>query len=187
MKNILANIKMKYIISFILLTVLLATIAVPNILIYILGNDVLIKTKAVDPRDIFRGDYVTLALDIDIVSAQNIDEKVVDRIIDSENYSYYNLQVYAILKKENNVDIVEQIVLLAPKTGDYLNAKIDYVKYTKDKKAIEEVILNFEIDKFFVEENTGKDLEDKIREGNAFAKLKVRNGKAVITEIIANE
>jgi len=187
MKNIMTNNKMKYIISFLILTVLLATIAVPSLLIYILGNDVLIKTKAVDPRDIFRGDYVTLALDIDKVGSKNIDEKITEKIINDENYSYYNLQVYAILKNENNIEVIDKVVLIAPKIGNYLNAKIDYVKYTKDKKEIEEIILTFEIDRFFVEENTGKDLEDKIREGNALAKLKVRNGKAIITEIIANE
>ena len=66
-KNFIKDIKRKNLICFIVLSILLFAIAAPNAWTYFTGEDVIVGIKAVDPRDLFRGDYVALALDMDSV------------------------------------------------------------------------------------------------------------------------
>lgn len=52
--------------------IILTLIFLPKMITLSLGQDILLKTAPVDPRDIFRGDYVNLRYDISTIDLDNI-------------------------------------------------------------------------------------------------------------------
>lgn len=49
------------------------------------------------------------------------------------------------------------------------------------------VDIDYNLDKFFVPENTGIELEEATRKGKAIATVKVRDGKAILTHVDVKE
>ncbi len=176
----------KYIVAFIICLILIAVVAIPKVYISITGDTVLVKTEAVDPRDLFRGDYVALALGLEMITRDQISEEVYKDIneINKMEESLYEQEIFVLLKENNGIHEVSDVALQKPEAGIYLNAIIVGTYENNDSHELESIQLRYEIDRYFVEENTGKNLEDMIREGNAFAKLKIKNGDALIVEII---
>ncbi len=124
------------------------------------GEEILLKVKPVDPRDFLRGDYVVLDYDIGATGEKQSD--------------YKEHKVYVSLNKDSQgIGSVKEISAVKPENGLFLKG----IKYGRR-------ITYPSIQKYFVKEGAGKELEKKLAQG-AYAKISVsRNGSARIKEII---
>lgn len=53
-------------------------------------------------------------------------------------------------------------------------------QYEQEKQTID---IEYSLDKYFIPENTGRDLEKAALKGNVIATIKVRDGKAILTNV----
>lgn len=135
------------------------------------GKEVLLKTVPVDPRDLFRGDYVILRYEISRIDLNNIGADYADFKIGD--------RVYVALKKENEYGIASRIFRNAPKDEKLFLKGI--VKNVQNKN----LIIEYGIESYFVPEGKGKEIEIP-REGK---RLDVRAsidrfGNAVIKSLL---
>lgn len=133
------------------------------------GEEVLLKTIPVDPRDLFRGDYVILSYDI---SRLNINEFQTDAANFSEND-----KVYVALNKEGNYGAVTGIYKEQPKTGLFLKGEVTKV----DNKQIS---VKYGIESYFVPEGKGWDIQRQAGSGLEVKVIIDKFGNAVIDSLI---
>lgn len=105
------------------------------------GEQVLLKTMPVDPRDLFRGDYIVLryeisSLDLDKTPAERTDFKIDDKI-------------YVSLKKENNYGIPLRVYKNIPK-----DEKL-FLKGTVKRVRDRNLTVEYGIESYFVPEGKG--------------------------------
>jgi len=131
------------------------------------------KTEPIDPSDPFRGKYVSLNFEENIL-------KVKDTVWQS------NEQVYALLSiNAAGFANITAITKTEPKTGnDYIAVKTNY--YFNGELHIE-----LPFDRFYMEEGKAQEAEDGYRDYSrqenakpAYALVAVREGNAVITDVI---
>lgn len=134
------------------------------------GTEVNLKIVPVDPRDLFRGDYVILRYEISTLS-KNL---YMDPMEISEGQT-----VFVQLAEKDGYHIARRINRIEPEYGIYLRGKIKRI--TSSNMRIE-----YGIESYFVPEGTGRDLEREMR-GGAVKVAIDRKGNAVIKELIARE
>lgn len=184
MKEFFKKPSFKYISIFIIFVLFIASMAVKPVLTMSFGEEILIKTRAYDPRDVFRGDYIQLSYDINQISLDKIDEEIIELIQTSSNLN--GKYLYIILKQQGKYYEVNKVMLDRPKEGLYLKAKYLYPLWDeKNYSNIKGIFVDLPLDKYFVPENTGKDLEEKVQKGEAFARIKVLRGYTVLVEVVA--
>lgn len=109
------------------------------------GKEVLLKTVPVDPRDLFRGDYVILRYEISRLDLNNL-------TTDYINYEIGN-KVYVVLEKEDGYGVASKIFRNSPKEeGLFLKGA---VKNVRDKS----LSIEYGIESYFVPEGKGKEIE----------------------------
>lgn len=192
MKKLIKRRGFKYLFSFIVMTLIIISMAIQPMITNLLGDEILIKTKAYDPRDIFRGDYVRLNYEINDIDLSKLDQNILDKI-DEDNY-YIDIDresVYVLLSKKDDYFEVESVTLTKPKEGIYIEGRYSYpiwrndgTKESKIDRKIKGIRVEYSLDKYYVPENTGKELEDKLQSGDAFAKIKVYKGYGLLKDII---
>lgn len=174
---------------FLIPVLILIGMTVTPLLTILTGKEVLLTTQPVDPRDLFRGDYVTLQYEAEQVHPSKIEQSIKDYFKERETSSmpYKSLNVYALLEEsEQGTHEVVMVVKDRPEDGLYLKGEIEYLWNSN-----EEVFVHYNLDRYFVPENTGKVLEDAIRTTssddnaltNVIAVVKVRNGHAVLSNV----
>jgi len=94
-------------------------------------------------------------------------------------------KLYVQLVKKDEYYEVDKVTLKEPKEGIYIEGKYEYNiwDYSKER-GIKGIRVDYALDKYFVPENTGKELEEKVIDGKAFAKVKVYRGYPLLKEII---
>lgn len=140
------------------------------------GTQVLLKTVPVDPRDLFRGDYVILrykisTLDLNKIPADYVDFKTGDKI-------------YLTLDKKNGYGVPAKIYRNSPESEELFLKGI--VKDVRGKR----LTVEYGIESYFVPEGKGKEIErvrgrtldvkasiDKF--GNAAIKSLLMDGKEI--------
>lgn len=144
------------------------------------GEDISLLTVPVDPRDLFYGDYVTLAYEIEEVPAEKISIPLLKEL---ERSSFLGkVTVYGTLVPDGDVYVLEELSATKPKGDLYLTGKMNHYAYNnRDGELIYEV--DFGLERFFVPENTGMELEDLSREGKLVARVKLKNGHALLQDI----
>jgi uncharacterized membrane-anchored protein len=157
------------------------------------GRQVILLTAPVDPRDLFRGDYIVLNYEINQINTKNI-------IVDD---SYAGYTSYGAKGKTSGNEKIKEgdeiyvVLVKNPAFGkkEYYKAGKIY-KDIKPKKndlyikgKVESVDLNgrarvkYGIEQYYVPEGKGKDLE-RARSGRLAVRVAVDNfGKAVIREV----
>lgn len=149
------------------------------------GQTIQLQTQPVDPTDLFRGDYIDLFYDMNQleIKAGNLEGL-------PTGYNEENLRgkvVYALLEKGADVKIyqVARYTMIPPKGGIYLKGNINYAYLKGSSSEKDNLILNidFGIDRYFIEENTGTDLENASRAGKVLVTLKVLNGFGIVTDL----
>lgn len=132
------------------------------------GTPVLLKTAPIDPRDIFRGEYVRLNYEITLVKSQNLDLE-------------YNQDVFVVLEKGdpywNAVAISVDKPGLAANQVMIKGKALDYVGRSQGYR------LNYGIDTYYVEEGKGKEIE-RLRNIDVLVRVD-RFGNAVIEELVS--
>ena len=153
------------------LLILLAMTIKPQATV-LFGQEIVLESKAYDPTDLFRGDYVTINFAI-----SDVPESKVALPIDKIN----NKNLYVSLKQEGKYFVVDQVSETKPKQGIYLKGKFQEV-YNEFNNA-DKFRVDYSLDKYFVEQGSGKDLEQKSLKGGLVGTVKVLGGYGVLTGI----
>ena len=160
------------------------------------GETILLKTRPIDPRDLFRGDYVILNYEISEIETTKLPKNIIDGYKE-DYYQLQNKEIFVVLKTSPTYHEVEYATLEKPNSKLFLKGRIQWVnieyKSTNNQnpdlssQELLSVQVQYNLDKYFVPENTGRDLEDLASKGQLAAKVKVFNGYAQLVELIAEE
>lgn len=188
MNNLIERRGFRYLASFFILFLILISMTVEPITTNILGEEIFIKTKPLDPRDIFRGDYVQLNYEINDINLEKLDEEIL-KLKDKEEENPFEYlrgkKVYVSLKKSGKFYVVDKVTLKKPAEGIFLRGKYEYPLWDNSAQAkLNGIRVDYTLDKYFIPENTGKELEEKSRNGEVFAKVKVYKGYSFLKEIV---
>jgi uncharacterized membrane-anchored protein len=137
------------------------------------GEEIILKTKPVDPSDLFRGDYVSLSYEAEEIPIQLVDQKVL-----KENN---NVTVYVLLKKKDGVHTPVKVILSKPHSGTYLQGTLNYIGPNRNRD--QAAFIQYSLDRYYVEDNTGTSWQEASQKGQILAKAKVKNGYAILTGI----
>lgn len=135
----------------------------------IFGKEVVLETKAYDPTDLFRGDYVAINFAISDVPKSKVPLSI-DEV--------YNKSLYVSLKQEGKYYVVDQVSETKPKQGLYLKGK-----FQNSFNETNTYRVDYSLDKYFVEQGSGKELEQESFQGGLVGTVKVLGGYGVLTGI----
>ncbi|MHC1757813.1 MAG: GDYXXLXY domain-containing protein [Methanosarcina sp.] len=152
------------------------------------GTEVVLKTEPVDPRDLFRGDYVTLNYEISTLDLEEIQAE--------DLYFDYNDRIYLALALENGYGVPKKIYRNPPDDELYIKGTVKEVIYDweayEDSSITEEPYLKefrveYGIESYFVPEGRGIEIESQQWTGREGVDVKVvvdRYGNAVIKSLL---
>lgn len=136
---------------------------------YVVGETICLRVKPVDPRDLFRGDYVILRYDINRVPPEGI-----EGIHDSKPSDRYNYRsrapeeqtVYVRLEPDADGKCWHGVGVSAhrPTSGKYIRGVYRRRHYGSSS-------LHFGIEAFYVPEGAGRDYEDAARKHSLTAQI----------------
>jgi uncharacterized membrane-anchored protein len=129
------------------------------------GQTVLVRVQPVDPRDLFRGDYVTLSYDFSRTPREGI-----EGLSAEERESYRKMEgrtVYVPLVPDSVPGHMraEKVTVIKPAAGPFLKGQMG--RYGA---------LQFGIEAYYVQEGTGRGYEQAIRDRKLTAELAVTSG-----------
>ena len=153
------------------LLILLTMIIKPQATV-LFGQEIVLETKAYDPTDLFRGDYVAVNFAISDIPKSKVD-------LPSAKINNKNL--YVSLKPEGKYYVVDQVSETRPKQGVYLKGKFQEIYNEINGEGNFRV--DYSLDKYFLEQGSGKDLEQESYKGGLVGTVKVLGGYGVLTGI----
>lgn len=134
---------------------MLVFIAAKRELIVSTGETVFLRTAPIDPRDMFRGDFVRLQYEITSVPMS----KVRGDFSAAKDKKHYVL--YAVMKKgERGLGELEYVTDVKPE-GDVFFLKGRTTKHWRFRRSSKSVSLKYGIEAYFVEQGKGRKIEDK--------------------------
>ncbi len=154
------------------------------------GTEVILKTEPVDPRDLFRGDYVTLNYEI---STLNLEEIQVE-----DPYFEYNDRICLALELENGYGVPKKIYKNPPDDELYIKGTVKELIYdwgedeeelTNEEPRLKELRIEYGIESYFVPEGRGREIESQQWTGREGVDVKVvvdKYGNAVIKSLLIN-
>jgi len=169
-----------YIAAVIVPVIILIAMTLVPLLTMFFGEEILLETRPVDPRDLFRGDYVNLSFAIQDVDKSLFPEQLKNR---KTFYDYKNKDLYAILKKTDEYYEIDHMSFTKPDDQYYLQAKVRLYRPLDEENRHESIYVEYQIDRYFIPENTGKALEEMSRKGELVAKVKVWHGYPLLQEL----
>ena len=173
----------KYIRSFALATaiplIILLLMTVAPVMTLLFGSVIYINTEPYDPRDLFRGDHVVLNYKINNIEASKLSKDLAAKLEGKSYLAVKNKKLYALLKKEDSSYDIDYLTDKKPINGIYLKCRLEY--YNPGSQILR---VDYNLDKYFVPENTGKALEDMSRSGELTARIKVFHGYALLVEVL---
>lgn len=150
------------------LLILLAMTIKPQATV-IFGQEILLETKAFDPTDLFRGDYVAVSFAI-----SDVPKSKVSLPIGQVNNKY----LYVSLIQEGKYYVVDQVSEKRPKQGVYLRGK--FQETFNDSGTFH---VDYSLDKYFLEQGSGKDLQQESQSGGLVGTVKALGGYGILTGI----
>ncbi|AHM55462.1 hypothetical protein EAL2_c01280 [Peptoclostridium acidaminophilum DSM 3953] len=185
--------------------ILLCMLAVP-LSVRFMGTDILVETEPYDPRDIFMGDYVYLSYKISQVDIDKFPEELIREKDVKKLEKFRGHPIYVLLKKDGKFHVVDKVLLEKPSEGIYLRSRLEdmYVfiyraenldrlgripQYTTKEELdyYTKVYLDYNMERYYVSENTGKKLEAMSRAGALVARVKVYKGYHLLEELFPEE
>ena len=136
------------------------------------GQQIALETKAFDPTDLFRGDYVAVSFVI-----SDIPKSKVTLPIDKVSNKY----LYVSLKQEGKFYVVDQVSEDKPKLGVYLRGKFQDM-YNQNGE-MDKFSVDYSLDKYFLEQGTGMTLQQESYTGGLVGTIKVLGGYGVLTGV----
>jgi len=174
----------KYLLTMLLPLAVLLTRPLTPAAVLLFGQEIRLSTEPVDPRDIFRGDYVTLRFSIEEVGVSLLSERDKETLfskLDERTYGASPVFLYVTLEPDGEkIWQASKMTLTPPESGIYLRAQT-FTKRNYDW----DIELDFGdyLRRYYVRENTGVELEDAARRGELTALVKVWRGRAVLTSL----
>lgn len=145
------------------------------------GETIRLQTVPYDPRDLFYGDYVDLNFQAETIPLLLLENSLRTRLEDnaSRDYPREDVKVYLILEQNNKTGVHDVIRVSAnkPKSGTYIKSILR--PFINDNS----VTVSIPIEKYYVEEDTGKELEDASRKGQLIATIKVYKGYTILRSV----
>tara|TARA_Y100000310_G_C20645282_1_gene796211 strand:+ start:1374 stop:1895 length:522 start_codon:yes stop_codon:yes gene_type:complete len=134
-----------------------------------IGDEILLKTQPVDPRDLFRGDYVILRYDISTVNTDSLSYQGSDFTEDDK--------VYVLLKiDDQKIGSLANIDKIKPSEGVFIEGTVKSVYNNR-------LNIEYGIESYFVPEGKGKEIERNL--GKIYTKVAVDDfGNAVIKSLV---
>lgn len=144
------------------------------------GEEITLRTMPIDPKNLFYGDYVDLHYEIEDVPLDKIADDLRAKI--DGNLSNRPIRVYGILIQEDDGFTLKSLTHKKPRNGTYLTGTLQYYPFYSDYET-ESLTVDFNLERFFVPENTGMAFEDLARRGELIAHIKLKNGYAVLRDL----
>lgn len=163
------------------LIILLSMVVLP-VMTTLIGDTILLQTRPFDPRDLFRGDYVVLSYPIEEIPLDKFSEAeqaVLTR--DKTRPKFRNKAIYVSLAPNTSgIFEIQAASFNKPKDGLYMKSLYLYDSTIEGNPAIR---VDYQLDKYFIPENTGTDLEDASRKGELLAEIKVFRGYGILQNV----
>lgn len=150
-----------------------ATMAISREWILANGTPYTFQTAPIDPRDIFRGDYVRLDYLFASVSAAQLDRQVTEQGLRKGQKVYLALSL-----NENGVARGERLYLSPPEGAPYLLGRVRYEwpyrgylerpENARPKMALTPVAVKYGIEQYYVEQGSGLVMEERRGGRNGF-------------------
>ena len=160
--------------------IILVALAFPPFWTTMFGDEIKIKTAPIDPTDLFRGSYVALGYEIESVSPDQLDETVMTDFKSKYAGDYKNVYV-ALQQDEDGQYNVDYVSKERPEKGLYLKGK---VQIPFDLESASSIQIKYGLDNFYAPKEKAMELETSASAKPAWAVVKVKNGHAVLKEII---
>jgi len=173
----LKSLEVKYLAIVILPLAAMFYTQITNFTILALGEQVLLETRPIDPRDILRGDYVTLGYEISFIDGEILANALgfVDEGIDYSDYR--GREIYVTLQKdERGIGTVKSVSVSRPPDGLYLRGVMD-----RRSGVV------YGIGVYYVPEGTGLEIENRIRdmdEAQILVDVRILRGRPVIKDLV---
>jgi len=136
------------------------------------GNEVKVKTAAVDPRSLFRGNYALLQYDISLLER---------RLFDSPHTLRNGEVVYVVLKPgPGDVFTFSGVSMVKPSSGVFLRGRIEGPHWVERNKYFR---INYGIEAFFAPKEKALALEKRLRHGGLAVLMVSADGKARIKSV----
>jgi uncharacterized membrane-anchored protein len=141
------------------------------------GKEIILKMRPVDPRSMFRGQYVNLNYEINSLSSELMKE------IDTSDQTLRQGEiVYVSLKENDGIWEASSVNLSKPLTGMFIQGRI----HRRWRGST--VSIKYGIEAYFASPKRAKEIENSVRKesrnGKAFAIVMIAsNGKAALKEI----
>ncbi|KPB01490.1 GDYXXLXY domain-containing protein [Ahrensia marina] len=126
------------------------------------GQEIVLKTQPIDPRDFLRGRYVRLNFGI----SQIVVKDFAELFPDYKNTIYEGRPIYVIVQ-ENDEGRHEyaRLQLQTPESGLFIKGTLSTVYRLIDKENEGHVSIKFGIERFYASETVAPDLEKRMRDG----------------------
>ncbi|WP_042346520.1 GDYXXLXY domain-containing protein [Bacillus massiliigorillae] len=175
----------KFLLILIVPLLILLGMVIKPVSAYMFGERIVLETIPVDPTSLFYGDYMSLQLKISEVPKELLSESLMKELIShrSDEYSLFSktIPVYTALEKKGDIYRAKAVSLDKPKNGLYLKGKINSYILQYDQQNL---YVDYGIDRYYVEENTGKEIENHAQQGNIKVALKIKNGYGLIDGLV---
>jgi len=142
------------------------------------GKEYKFKTEPIDPNDPFRGKYITLRYEDDMIEIQNeadwIRGEIIYVFLTTDNEGFAKIQS---VSKENPTN-----------NQDFLKTKVSYVTGNGANK----LTIDYPFDRYYMEESKAYDAELTYRESQldtsqiAYALVSINDGEAVLKDVLIN-
>lgn len=172
--------KSGFIIALLVPLLILLSFTIKPLITLNFGEDISLRTIPVDPRDLFYGDYVALRYEIEEVPKEKLTENLLKEL--EQDSSARRVKVYGKLVQEDHVFTLEELTDKKPSSGLYLTGQMYRYSYLNEKN-ITVYPVDFNLNKFYVPENTGTAFEEASWQGQLTAHIKVKNGYALLRNI----
>jgi uncharacterized membrane-anchored protein len=127
------------------------------------GQDVTIMARAVDPRDLLRGDYVALDYDINRVLPRSIKTD-----LQSGDQLRYGQELYVTLDLTDSTAVATGIYQTRPSQGLFIRGRSRYpqmVPSTNDTSRFSGINITYGIEEYYTDSETAQKLEVELRMG----------------------
>jgi uncharacterized membrane-anchored protein len=126
------------------------------------GQEIVLKTQPIDPRDFLRGRYVRLNFGISQIVVKDFDELFPDY----KNTIYEGRPIYVVVREnDEGRHEYERLQLQKPESGLFIKGTLSSVYRLTDKENDGHVSIKFGIERFYASETVAPDLEKRMRDG----------------------
>jgi uncharacterized membrane-anchored protein len=137
------------------------------------GREIRLQTVPIDPRSMFRGNYVRLNYKISTVS---VPDSMAAKTLRHNEIVYVKLR-----PAENNLYEIDSVSFSQPKQGLFIRGRIRFPFATAESGTLR---VSYGIEAFFVPGEKALELEKQLRNGGTAIVMLADNGKAALKDVV---